>query len=112
MKFILSMPGMAENASQSIENPLGGLPQDPRLLVPSTSSARWPFSVLAPVKFRAGFAPVFATMLRCLYHVASEASMNHQYVIFLDLLQCLGNVVAMWRQPSVATTLPAKVRLL
>ena len=53
---------MADNASQSINNPLasGGIerPRDPRPLVPSTYGAQWTFSIKAPVKFRAGSAPV------------------------------------------------------
>ena len=52
---------MADNASQGINNPWasGGLepPPDPRPLVPSTYGAQWTFSLLAPVKFRAGPTP-------------------------------------------------------
>ena len=53
---------MADNASQSIDNPLasGGLerPPDPRPVVLSTYGAQYTFSLLAPVKFRAGSPPV------------------------------------------------------
>ena len=55
---------MADNASQSINNPLasGGhsRPPDLRPLVLSTYGAQWTFSLLAPVKFRAESAPVMS----------------------------------------------------
>ena len=36
-------------------------PPDPRPLVPSSYGARWPFSVLAPVKFRPVSAPAYSS---------------------------------------------------
>ena len=49
---------MADNASQSINNPLACGGPDPRPVVLSIYGAQWTFSLLAPVKFRAGFASV------------------------------------------------------
>ena len=52
------MPRVAENTSQSVENPWASGAPRPLVttshwpLVPSTYGARRPFSVLAPVKFR------------------------------------------------------------
>ena len=75
---------MADNASQSINNPLasGGLerPPDPRPLVPSTYGVQWTFSLLAPVKFRAGSATVF-------YTVDTVFPLNMDILMGLEMLE-------------------------
>ena len=49
---------------------------------------------------------------RTLKFVCGRPALVQSYTrTFLDLLQCLGNVVAMWWQLSVANTSPAKFRL-
>ena len=60
------MPRVAENTSQSVENPWASVAPRPLVttshwpLVLRTYGARRPFSVLAPVKFRPVSAPVRA----------------------------------------------------
>ena len=73
---------MAENASQSIKNPwlLGDL-SAPK---PSAASARWPISVLAPIKFMAGSAPVVC--VQAFRRFRDMMSLNLLSMFALDML--------------------------